>query len=67
VTPGTVHTLQAMFLREGKVWIPAWRRIIKLRHEEDRAPGYKGPIQIFCDPTRRNWKRRILTAPAPSS
>lgn len=62
VTPGRVHTVTATFLREGQVWIPEWRRIIRLRHEEDRAPGYKGPIQIFCDPTRRNWKRRILTA-----
>ena len=64
VTPGRVHTVQATFLREGQVWIPEWRRIIRLRHEEARAPGYKGPIQIFCDPTRRNWKRRILTAAA---
>lgn len=62
VTPGRVHTVTATFLREGQVWIPAWQRIIRLRHEEERVPGYKGPIQIFCDPTRRNWKRRILTA-----
>jgi len=62
VTPGMVHTVSVIFLPEGKVWIPEWRRIIRLRHEEDRPPGYKGTIQIFCDPTRRNWKRRILTA-----
>jgi len=65
VTPGIVHTVAVTFLREGKVWIPTWRRIIRLRHEEDRATGYRGHIQIFCDPTRRNWKRRILTAALP--
>jgi len=64
VTPGVVHTVAVTFLREGKVWIPTWRRIIKLRHEEPHPPGHRGHIQIFCDPTRRNWKRRILTAAA---
>ena len=63
VTPGKVHTVTAVWLPGSEqVWIPEWRRIIRLRHEEARAPGYKGSIQIFCDPTRRNWKRRVLTA-----
>lgn len=65
VTPGRVHTVAVLWVSATQVWIPAWRRIIRLRHEEDRAPGYRGHIQIFCDPTRRNWKRRILTAALP--
>ena len=65
VTPGRVHTIEVIFLGDNsQVWIPAWKRIIRLRHEENHLPGHRGHIQIFCDPTRRNWKRRILTAPA---
>lgn len=65
VTPGRVHTIEVIWLQaEAKirVWVPAWKRIITLRHEERHATGYIGEIRIFCDPTRRNWKQRILTA-----
>jgi hypothetical protein len=62
VTPGLVHIVDVLWISATQVWIPAWRRIIRLRHEESHPPGYRGQIQIFCDPTRRNWKRRILTA-----
>ena len=64
VIPGRVHTIEVIFLGDNQVWIPTWKRIIRLRHEESHPPGHRGLIQIFCDPTRRNWKRRILTAPA---
>jgi exoribonuclease R len=62
VTPGRTHTIDVVFLGEERVWVPAWRRIIRLRHVEEREPGYTGQINIFCDPTKRNWTRRILTA-----
>jgi hypothetical protein len=48
------------------VWVPAWNRLLRLRHEPSATevtPGAPGRIQIFCDSTRRNWKRRVLTAP----
>ena len=64
VTPGRVHQIDVVWLSEGKVWVPSWKRIIRLRHEEVRVAGTIGPIQIFCDPTRRNWKLRVLTAPS---
>lgn len=64
VVPGRVHTVATTFLGDNKVWIPGWKRIISLRHDESHPPGHRGYIQIFCDPTRRNWKRRIMTAPA---
>jgi exoribonuclease R len=64
VTPGRVHTISVVWLTADSVWNPEWRRVIRLRHEESHPPGHRGPIQIFCDPTRRNWKRRIMTAPA---
>lgn len=64
VTPGRIHQIDVVWLSEGKVWVPSWKRIIRLRHEESRIAGTIGPIQIFCDPTRRNWKLRVLTAPS---
>ena len=62
VTPGKVHTIDVTWLPDNRVWVPAWRRIIRIRHEEENPIGHKGRIQIFCNPTRRNWKRRVLTA-----
>jgi exoribonuclease R len=64
VSPGMVHEIAVLWISEKQVWVPAWKMILKLRHEvpEPPAPGKEDRIQIFCDPTRRNWKRRILTA-----
>ena len=63
VTAGKVHTIEVVFLQEGQAWVPAWKRLLRLRHVEAREPGYRGPIDIFCDQKRRNWKHRVLTAP----
>jgi exoribonuclease R len=68
VTPGRVHEIDVVWAshpQDGEtqhVWAPLWKRLIRLRHEEPRPVGTKGRIQIFCDPTKRNWKQRILTA-----
>ena len=73
VTPGRVHTIDIVWVdaAQKRVWVPAWGRLLRLRHDVTESsvtePGSTGRIQIFCDPTRRNWKRRILTAPSPSS
>jgi exoribonuclease R len=65
VIPGRVHEIEIVWVSEGRVWVPAWSRLVRLRHEEEpQAPGSTGRIKIFCDPTRRNWKRRVLTAKA---
>ena len=61
VTPGRVHEIDVVWATESKVWVPLWKRLIRLRHDEIRAVGTKGRIQIFCDPTKRNWTKRILT------
>jgi hypothetical protein len=63
VTPGKVHEIDVTWVSEGLVWVPTWGRLLRLRHDEEHAVGTEGRIQIFCDPTRRNWKRRVLTAP----
>ena len=66
VTPGVVHTLEVVSLGEGqKVWVPTWGRRLTLRHEVTPVTplGARFTIQIFCDPTKRCWKERILTAP----
>lgn len=66
VSPGRVHEVDIVWVSETRVWVSAWSRLVRLRHEEKQThlPGTPGRIKIFCDPTRRNWKRRILTAAA---
>ncbi len=64
VTPGFLHVVDVTWISSTEVWVPLWRRVIRLRHEQAEAPGFKGKINIFCDPTKRNWKQRILTAPS---
>ena len=61
VTAGRVHEIDVVWLEDDRVWVPQWRRVIRLRHVESHEFGYRGRIQIFCDPTRRNWKQRVLT------
>lgn len=68
VTPGRVHTVDVLWVEPTRVWVPAWRRLVRLRHDPPEplpAPGTPDRIDIFCDPTRRNWRQRILTS-APS-
>jgi exoribonuclease R len=63
VVPGRVHEIDVLWVSPDQVWVPTWGRLLRLRHEEVHPAGTRGCIQIFCDPTRRNWRRRILTAP----
>lgn len=65
VTPGQVHTIDVTWVDTERVWVPEWKRLLRLRHDVPNppAPGTTDRIQIFCDPTRRNWQQRILTAP----
>ena len=63
VTPGRIHTIDVVRISATHVWVPLWRRIIRIRHE-DTETNRKGSIRIFCDPTKRNWKQRVMTASA---
>jgi exoribonuclease R len=65
VTPGRVHTIDVVWVDATRVWVPDWSRLLRLRHEVPLPPnpGTPDKIHIFCDPTKRNWRRRILTAP----
>lgn len=66
VTPGRVHEITVVWVDGTRVWVPSWSRLLRLRHEVPTpapAPGTADRIHIFCDPTKRNWRRRILTAP----
>ena len=76
VTPGRVHEVDVVWLEADrsaggqadsgrlKVWVPAWQRTLRLRHvpATPGEPGTAGRIAVYCDPTRRNWKQRVLTA-----
>ena len=63
VTPGRVHEIEVTPLSTTQVWVPLWGRLLRLRHE---VPAPPTRIAIYCDPTRPNWRSRILTAPAPA-
>jgi len=69
VTPGKVHTIDIIWVDIMQVWVPAWSRLLRLRHVVERppAPGTKAQIDIFCDPTQRNWKQRVMTSSSSSS
>lgn len=60
VTPGKVHVIDVIPVSSTHVWVPLWSRLLRLRHTPTEPPSR---ISIFCDPTKRNWKMRILTAP----
>jgi exoribonuclease R len=61
VTPGKVHEIDVVPLSTEQVWVPLWNRLLRLRHEVTAPPTR---IAIYCDPTRPNWRMRVLTAPA---
>lgn len=63
VTPGKVHTIDVIWVDQERVWVPTWQRLLRVRHDGTLPPGTRDRINIFCDPTQRNWKRRVMTAP----
>lgn len=65
VEPGVVNTIDVIWASSDQIWVPAWGRLLRARHTPTEPPllGTKDRIDIFCDPSQRNWKRRILTAP----
>lgn len=64
VTPGRVHIIDVIPVSPTHVWVPLWNRLLRLRHEPTEPPTQ---VAIFCDPTKRNWTRRVLTAPFPDA
>jgi exoribonuclease R len=65
VTPGQVHEIDVLWVDDTRVWVPAWNRLLRLRHEtQPLRPGVRDRMRIFCDPTKRSWRKRILTAPS---
>lgn len=70
VTPGRVHYIDIVWISPDQFWVPEWKRIVRARHQRPvtvgtdgvSTPVTKDTVAIFCDPTKRNWKSRILTA-----
>jgi hypothetical protein len=70
VTPGRIHHIDVLWISNDQVWVPSWKRIIRVSHERPVTVGHDGigicaiedKIAIFCDPSKRNWKARVLTA-----
>lgn len=68
VAPGTLQQIDVVWVSATHVWVPIWKRLLRIRHEVEELPepGTCDTISIYCDPTRRNWKQRVLTAPVIS-
>ena len=69
VTPGIVQQIDIVWVSATHVWVPTWKRLLRIRHDVGELapePGAHDHISIYCDPTRRNWKQRVLTAPVIS-
>jgi len=63
VPAGKALTIDIIWLPDAtRVWVPKWKRLLHLRHDDIVISGSPGKIKIFCDPTKRNWKQRIMTA-----
>ena len=70
VTPGRIHQIDILWISDDQAWVPAWKRIIRVNHPRPTSVGSDGlghyvvedTIYIFCDPSKRNWKARVLTA-----
>ena len=59
--PAKVREGTIVAAKGGKVdfWVPEWGRIIKMRDSGTWTPGDTVNIELYCDPTKRNWKRRV--------
>jgi len=59
-----------MWISADQFWVPEWKRIVRAKHLRPVTVGTDGVstpvvrdrVAIFCDPTKRNWKNRVLTA-----
>ena len=59
--PAKVREGTIVAAKGGKVdfWVPEWGRIVKMRDSGTWTPGDTVSIELYCDPTKRNWKRRV--------
>ncbi len=48
-----------------ELWVPAWGQIVKqdATHFEGVVPGEKIVGRLYVDPTKRNWRRRVIIVP----
>jgi hypothetical protein len=55
---GGSKEVEGQIAEEGRIWVPAWGRIVKAATAG--APGTAVKVKFFCDATKRNWKRRMV-------
>lgn len=49
-----------ILIESGKVYIPAWKRIVKVKHEGELAPGTQVSGEYYADLKKVSWKERIV-------
>jgi len=59
LAPKTAPFLKGTVVKDGFVWIQEWDRAIKVDTKEC-ASGTVVRVFYFCNPSERNWKRRIV-------
>jgi len=59
---GTIKEFTGVVVETGRVWIEAWKQIVRVKDCES-LPGTSVCVKIFFDAGQRNWKKRmVLTA-----
>jgi exoribonuclease R len=63
VTPGKIHTIDVLWMNNTHVWVPLWKRMLRIRHVPSSIPppGTEAQLEIYCDIRKRNWKERVMT------
>jgi exoribonuclease R len=58
IGPAAPKTIDAVVVDSKRIWVPAWNRLHKLEVAE--PPGTRLTLKVFCDPSKRNWKGRLV-------
>jgi exoribonuclease R len=56
---GGLLQITATVVEPGRIWVTEWNRLQKA-DTGDAAPGEILQGRVYCDATKRNWKRRLV-------
>ena len=59
VLAGNTDTVEGFVAEAGRLWVPAWGRIVKA-DTGTHTLGSIVSVKFFCDATKKNWKRRMV-------
>jgi hypothetical protein len=59
VGPGAQKGVDGIVVEAGRIWVPCLGRMVKAETGTE-APGSALRLTLFCDASKRNWKRRLI-------